>query len=257
MKQASKIGFTLAEILIVVGIIGIIAESTIPSLIADFQKKVYVTSLQKAYSTVQQGMKGIMAKQGVTSLCDTNLFDGSNFNTAGRQSNIDSAIRDNFNVDHSCLAGDVTCMMSGYVYLGKSGTFSTFSSAFYNFCTADGMCYSLNLPTLCSPDYTKSSAFKGGTGSIYVDINGAKKPNQYGRDYFVFVIGDNGTLFPSYGKAYAEFYAGTNYDTTSYYWQGSTAPVPCGTLGSNTIGTTVSGNSCAARIMEEGWQMNY
>ncbi len=49
MKYA---GFTLAEILIVIGIIGVIASMTIPTLIQNIQHQATVSSLKKAYSTI-------------------------------------------------------------------------------------------------------------------------------------------------------------------------------------------------------------
>ena len=45
MKQTA---FTLAEVLITLGIIGVVAAMTLPSLIANHQKQVYVTGLKKA-----------------------------------------------------------------------------------------------------------------------------------------------------------------------------------------------------------------
>ncbi len=45
-----KIGFTLAEVLITLGIIGVVAALTIPTLVNNYQKKTYVTGLQRAYA---------------------------------------------------------------------------------------------------------------------------------------------------------------------------------------------------------------
>ena len=44
--------FTLAEVLITLGIIGVVAALTLPTLIQNHQKQVYVTQLKKAYSTI-------------------------------------------------------------------------------------------------------------------------------------------------------------------------------------------------------------
>lgn len=49
--------FTLAEILIVLGIIGIIAALTIPTLIENVQKDVTVTKLKKSYTVLYQAVK--------------------------------------------------------------------------------------------------------------------------------------------------------------------------------------------------------
>ncbi|MBP7212243.1 prepilin-type N-terminal cleavage/methylation domain-containing protein, partial [bacterium] len=50
----SKTAFTLAEVLITLGIIGIVAALTIPTLMNKSQKQQTVTALKKSYSTFSQ-----------------------------------------------------------------------------------------------------------------------------------------------------------------------------------------------------------
>lgn len=58
MKSAIKNrAFTLAEVLITLGIIGIIAALTIPNIIAGYRKKVVETELKKAFSVSSQVIK--------------------------------------------------------------------------------------------------------------------------------------------------------------------------------------------------------
>lgn len=58
MKFDKKIfGFTLAEVLITLGIIGIVAEVTIPTLYNGFAKQTTVTKLQNFYSNMSQAIK--------------------------------------------------------------------------------------------------------------------------------------------------------------------------------------------------------
>lgn len=52
-----KFAFTLAEVLITLGIIGVVAALTIPALIANHKKQVVVTRMQKFYSTINQAIK--------------------------------------------------------------------------------------------------------------------------------------------------------------------------------------------------------
>lgn len=49
--------FTLAEVLITLGIIGIVAAMTLPVLTAKYKKNITVTRLQKFYSTINQAVK--------------------------------------------------------------------------------------------------------------------------------------------------------------------------------------------------------
>ncbi|MCM1339485.1 MAG: type II secretion system GspH family protein, partial [Muribaculaceae bacterium] len=52
-----KAAFTLAEVLITLGIIGVVAAMTIPNLMTSYRKHVIETRLQKFYSTMQQVYK--------------------------------------------------------------------------------------------------------------------------------------------------------------------------------------------------------
>ena len=50
-------GFTLAEVLITLGIIGVVAAMTLPSVIANHKKQVVLTRMRKFYSTINQALK--------------------------------------------------------------------------------------------------------------------------------------------------------------------------------------------------------
>ena len=52
-----KLAFTLAEVLITLGIIGVVAAMTIPTLISNYQKHIVEANLQESYSIIQQVMK--------------------------------------------------------------------------------------------------------------------------------------------------------------------------------------------------------
>ena len=52
-----KCGFTLAEVLITLGIIGVVASLTLPSVIMNYQKKQTVVELKKVYAELQNAIK--------------------------------------------------------------------------------------------------------------------------------------------------------------------------------------------------------
>ena len=60
----NKKGFTLAEVLITLGIIGIVAAMTMPVLIEKVNHKIVVNRLKKMYSTLSQAMLYTVAKDG-------------------------------------------------------------------------------------------------------------------------------------------------------------------------------------------------
>lgn len=59
-----RIAFTLAEVLITLGIIGVVAALTLPTVIKNYQKHVTITRLQKAYSILGQVAQKSIADNG-------------------------------------------------------------------------------------------------------------------------------------------------------------------------------------------------
>ena len=56
--------FTLAEVLITLSIIGVVAAMTVPTLMANVNKQIYVTGLKKAYNQLQNAAKMMAISQG-------------------------------------------------------------------------------------------------------------------------------------------------------------------------------------------------
>ena len=55
-NHRNKHAFTLAEVLITLGIIGVVAAFTLPNLIANYKKNSTVEQLKVAYSTLNQAV---------------------------------------------------------------------------------------------------------------------------------------------------------------------------------------------------------
>ena len=56
MKKA----FTLAEVLVTLGIIGVVAAMTMPNLMSNYQRQSYVTQLRKIHSELSQAVEAAM-----------------------------------------------------------------------------------------------------------------------------------------------------------------------------------------------------
>ena len=69
-----KNGFTLAEVLITLGIIGVVAALTIPTLIGNYQKKEVAVRLQKMYNTIQNAISLAEEENGPSHLSCYRLF---------------------------------------------------------------------------------------------------------------------------------------------------------------------------------------
>ena len=61
--KVNHTGFTLAEVLITLGIIGVVAAMTIPTLINNYKEKVIVYKLPEIYSILDQAYKMSVEEQ--------------------------------------------------------------------------------------------------------------------------------------------------------------------------------------------------
>lgn len=62
MKESyfgSHKGFTLAEVLVTLGIIGVVSAMTVPTLMQNYQRQSYVTQLHKVIMSLAKQLKGI------------------------------------------------------------------------------------------------------------------------------------------------------------------------------------------------------
>src|SRR5574344_335975 len=256
-KSYSKIkrsAFTLAEVLIVLGIIGIVASMTIPTLMNKVAKQEYVAGLKKFYSTQMNGWAQLLADEGVQQLVDTSLWQNMTGDCWILDAN-DASCKPFFDGLKKYFRFSVVTAPSYQTYALK-GTKDSNYIGYPVLAFADGsvMAYGVFYKTADKANAARSAqiAARGGhlyswQGWFYIDVNGFKKPNTIGRDIFRFSISGDGKLYPEGGKDFA-LYPG------SWTWQKSSTY--CGTAGSTDV-SGAYGNGCAARIMDEGWQMNY
>lgn len=244
------LAFTLAEILITLSVIGIVASLTIPVVIASYQKRLYIAKLKKFYTTFNQALTQVAADHGCPgSLACTGLFKpGTDNLSLGNELVKYFKVAKNCKTDHNkgCFADKSLRLYDGS---GLNEYSSNDLTAYYKFITADNMSISIMNYTWNSPSNSncKYSGFsrnmtghlKQYCGVVWVDVNGLQKPNIEGRDTFYFYIsnGKGPLLYPFAG-----------YDDVRY-WKLSN-PNKC-------TPANAYGEYCAARIMEEGWEMNY
>lgn len=259
MKIKLKLAFTLSEVLITLAIIGIVASMTIPTLINKFEKVQYIAGFKKAYAEFQNMLKQYMAEEGVSDLSQTPLYTSGSVDFKVW----DDIIHKYFKVIQACQSTDTECnIFRDHYTLSHSTTTNSYNHPYtYYFCSVDGMCFCVNLRTTeCKMDYSVNSNMKGLCGYINIDVNGNKLPNVEGRDFMnAFAISPDGNLFPEYGEAYAKYESrSSNWRNTGYYWANPGGNgFSCGTPGSSKLPDSVNGDGCLARVMEEGWQMNY
>jgi len=246
--KINKLAFTLSEVLITLGIIGVVAAMTIPTLISNYQKTQYVTGLKKAYTEFNQILLQMAADNGcVNDLKCTGLFaEGTTHQTLGDE------IVKHFKVVKNCGINSGLGCWSSLVNINYDGTSTTdinydARTDYYKFITADGMSIVIyNWANNCGIDWSTGVLGKMSQvcGAIAVDVNGLKKPNYWGRDIFWIYLtnGKGASLYPFGG-------IDDNQVGTNKWWNYN-----------NRNGCSASDNLgwyCTGRVMEQGWVMDY
>ena len=215
--------FTLAEVLITLGIIGIVAALTMPALIADYKKKEDVAKLKKAYTIINQAFKLSEVDNGPSEHW-ANAYD------IGASAYYEQYWKPYFQGPSLCktykecgftsqtpwktLRGDVSGTVVDMDSASNSRVF---------FRTNDGILYGI---------FTTFGDMTVANSTIYIDINAGKNPNVLGRDVFKYTrVPGKGVLPDGYLQ------------TVEYLNQN------CSKTG--------SGEYCAAKIMQDGWEIKY
>lgn len=225
------VGFTLAEVLITLGIIGVVAALTLPSVIQKYQKKVTAERLKKMYSTLSQAVQ--------------------------------MSEKDNDSVETWDFLLPTQDFMNKYIvpYIKdiaereKSG-----NNLSKEYILADGS--TLYAWTYhYSQDGYKQCVFR----QFNVDINGDKKPNVLGKDIFIFYVfpkkagfynGGTGDIAQNvpHGGLYPDGYGYLRDTMKNDSWRG------CNRRGDTVLNGDVEvdnlgGAFCTALIMYDGWEI--
>lgn len=154
--------FTLAEVLITLGIIGMVAAMTIPTLMNATNDQQYKVAYKKAYSDMSNALLKDISEGNLTprTASDDAVATESEFNS----------LKNAFKVIKSCEAADIA------------------------------QCWDLSGEKLENilPD-TECKSFVDASGRVWsqyseadniymVDTNGSKKPNKYGKDRWIFTL---------------------------------------------------------------------
>jgi prepilin-type N-terminal cleavage/methylation domain-containing protein len=185
-----KKAFTLAEVLITLGIIGVVAAMTIPTLMQDTQNKQTITAVKKTYSELIDAKKLIEIDNGdIQNWIPATGSTGDN--------DLTNLFANKMKVIKNCTESGVTgCVGNNYKYLNGDAYPYLGSNAQAVIVLADGT--SMIFTTFGSSG--NSSYGAAGTdmgtafGDVYVDINGPKQPNTIGKDVFSYFITRNGIV---------------------------------------------------------------
>lgn len=218
LKKISR-AFTLAEVLITLGIIGIVAALTIPTIISNSEKQSTVSKVKETYSILSQATTQINNDCGgdiAGCLANPNAAD----NDATERNEVAKLYKAKLSVIKDCTDGVTTGCFANVMYMLLDNV-----STWYNLETASYISnakFVLKNGASVVFDWDDSSP---SYFNIYIDVNGTKGPNQLGKDTFLFYYDVNKKCLEPHTES------------------------DCGT-GSN------AGGGCSGRIIQEG-AINY
>ena len=170
-----KFAFTLAEVLVTLGIIGVVSAMTVPSLMQNYQRQSYVTQLHKVYNELSQALVRYQNDKNALNLTEAGLTS----ETAAQ-----NFLKNYFKIVSECASFTTPCFASTYKTM--SGT--TLTDAYFQF---NHKTYTIASGSSFRPLYSKSG---DKILNIMVDINGQKGPNILGRDLFMLNVYNNGII---------------------------------------------------------------
>lgn len=194
-------GFTLSEVLITLGIIGVVAAMTMPSLIANYKNKVLLNQAKNSYSKLSNALIMSKSRNGYDSY-------GELFGPAYTDDEIIQELSKDLKMVKICKANQGGCwnwktksnkkkysngktVYNNYAN-SSSAILNDGSVIFVNRYNHNGDCKWTNTWTQtddkgnpvkdANGNEIKLSSTEGRCGSIKIDVNGAKGPNQFGAD---------------------------------------------------------------------------
>lgn len=209
-----KRAFTLAEVLLTLTIIGVIAAITVPSLLKKTDESELVAGCLKAYSTLSNAVTRMSVDYGKIGR-GVEWTNGTKFmNNLQKYMNISKKCTLSANYQE-CFA-----KFSTLKKLNGSAAGNMFTETSNMFITTDGIAYAYYPYTTNSTTYNIASNLgKGIFGRFVVDVNGPQKPNIYGLDLYCFIVVKERGI------------------------------VPCGAGMESTCNQSSSGTGCAAKVI--------
>lgn len=220
-------GFTLAEVLVTLGIIGVVSAMTVPTLMQNYQRKSYVTQLHKVYNEFSQALLQYQTDRNALNLTEAGL------NTPA---SMKPFFHEYFKVVQDCEKGvDAPCFVNDYKNL--NGVLHTGINK--NTWSLGACVVIASGASICSDRVN---------GNVFVDVNGTKGPNILGRDAFYMYLHNDGVL--DVGSATPDCRTNGNCG-------GSTLKEVREKGNSCQASATLTDYNCFGKILNDNWEMNY
>lgn len=192
-KIPKLIAFTLAEVIIVLGIIGIIAQLTLPGLITDISKYQRKVAFKETYTILSQAA--------------TQLYQENNGSLLGLYKTNSNDVKNSFlpyvKITRDCpyaqAMGTGRCMLATFKYLNGTTNPYNETASTSGFILKNGISVVFD----SDPSYVDDCIF-GGTPNVcayvYIDVNGVEKPNIIGDDIYDLILTPQKLMLDNTGR---------------------------------------------------------
>lgn len=233
LKYGQYFAFTLAEVLITITIIGIIAAITVPVIHNKYQKEIMLNQLKKTYSDMQQAISWSIAENGDISSWNFNLKTEDFFNTYLKRYIVIG--KDNFNQQRQ--ADNIKYYQISGPEENHFGVMRWTESRYVHLASGAQIFYS-NKEVNSDTEYIHKGFF--------IDVNGYKKPNTFGKDVFVL------SLWKYHGLEFYQKNDGEGWEDSRNRTIEQLINGPSNY--SNQCNKTGIGSWCGAAIHRNGWK---
>lgn len=225
-----KNAFTLAEVLITLSIIGVIAALTVPSFNNNAGQAKIGAILAKFVNSFETASQTLISESGTNNLISA--AETTTSDTDYKEKVISS-------LQKYLVLADIS---DTYKFKAGTGTTEKSTTKAYRFDNGSVMAIasSSSVDSAIKDNYGGKGAYKGGIGLIIFDINGTGGKNRAGKDVYAFIIDNSGILVPYASQTYSDL-------------AGETAsPVKCDV----TKTTIKEGLACTGKIADNNYKSN-
>ena len=206
-----KAAFTLAEVLITLGIIGVVAAMTLPALVNNYKEKELATQVKKTFSNIQNA--ALLAQKDLGAVGDnTFLFDVTNTHaeTAKNFAKYFNGAKVCENKSQKGCSQYYYKVKYATAYKGSGDSNKTYTPDGAKIILNDGSVLTILQKTSCSRTNTGCKQDSSGNcikdengdtisvteihsdcATIFMDVNGLKRPNQFGADIYEIQVTTN------------------------------------------------------------------